>query len=53
MKEKCRLSLNLAREGSDHHRGSQSRTETLHIKSQKDAQRKLELTEVGEKFRSE
>jgi actin-related protein len=45
VKEKCRLSLNLARESDPRH---QSRTETLHIKSQKDTahQSRLELTEV-------
>eukprot|EP00095_Tigriopus_kingsejongensis_P011596 maker-scaffold297_size217559-snap-gene-1.21 protein:Tk11596 transcript:maker-scaffold297_size217559-snap-gene-1.21-mRNA-1 annotation:"PREDICTED: uncharacterized protein LOC103575170" len=44
VKQKCRLSLNLSREGDQ--RSGPSRSETLHIKSQKDAQRKLELTEV-------
>lgn len=44
MKQKCRLTLNLSREGD--HRSGPSRSETLHIKSQNDAQRKLEMTEV-------
>ena len=44
VKQKCRLSLNLSREGD--HRSGSSRSETLHIKSQRDSQRRLELTEV-------
>ena len=44
MKEKCRLSLNLAREEANH-RGA-GRTETLHIKSQSGRHRRLEMTEV-------
>ncbi|TRY77482.1 hypothetical protein TCAL_07407 [Tigriopus californicus] len=44
VKQKCRLTLNLSREGD--HRSGPSRSETLHIKSQNDAQRKLEMTEV-------
>jgi len=52
VKSKCRLSLNLNRESSDYCRPSTSSntsstlSETLHIKSQRDSHRKLELTEV-------
>eukprot|EP00096_Caligus_rogercresseyi_P012543 TRINITY_DN5293_c0_g1_i1.p1 TRINITY_DN5293_c0_g1~~TRINITY_DN5293_c0_g1_i1.p1 ORF type:complete len:431 (-),score=63.29 TRINITY_DN5293_c0_g1_i1:8-1135(-) len=42
VKQKCRLSLNLSRENE--HRGN--RCETLHIKSQRDAYKRLEMTEV-------
>ena len=61
VKQKCRLSLNLNRENSDYCRASMpsssssnattassasSMSETLHIKSQRDSHRKLEMTEV-------
>jgi hypothetical protein len=54
VKQKCRLSLNLSREGSDYHQrsgavasgGGPARTETLHIKSQRDNHRRLEINEV-------
>ena len=47
VKQKCRLSLNIAREDQRPSSGA-SKTETLHIKSQRDAARlsKLEPTEV-------
>ena len=55
VKSKCRISLNLDRENSDLSCGLKSTTmtnnvasggEVIHIKSQRDTQRKLEVTEV-------
>ena len=44
VKEKCRLHLNLKREEQ---RAGIPRTETIHIKTQKDSQRKLEMAEIN------